>query len=486
MDIPNTILCYANIKPEQIKAQETYGYHILISSNSDVQEQKSTGLLAVEVPYDGYKAFSRETAKELEEKVTHSESEMTGRIGWLVLSHPLDWGGGWRKVIGITPALPVDIPLIGNGLENSSEWTADEKGVRLLASFDPKGPQFRLAEMDIHLYDDESIPKTAEEVIHSLYNPDSWSGQMVLDMTIKIYVPSLLPIEKRNSLKVKLDKVSIQWPTVMSSGQLSIKHRSPINDEKTNYQPADWHNNPVERTIELTNIEIKNDQELINSLIPYSLQIRFHLKTPYPVIKQVQLLGSMRILLEGLLLSGREIAWLNPNGMRSKETSPIKEISSLDITFAAFLPDLLRRQTTTSRRWMFPGIKLTPTRVHDMEMTLRDMGFKILNTIKDRREGDQQTSSVRTYIYAEQWVHAPSGEQVKTNLKIWLSSENNAETQRDREMPDGIKVSTKLPTEDLVIQLWGTLFGPGSQLDLILEELLVVLNERFATVADVR
>jgi hypothetical protein len=218
------------------------------------------------------------------------------------------------------------------------------------------------------------------------------------------------------------------------------------------------------------------------------------LRYPGELIRARQLGGEVSIRINNLLLSGRELAWLTASGERPRrrdEAPSLTQQSVLKGDFIVMLHDQLSlRHTATYRRWSFPGVDLSYSRLSDVAAGLRDLGYQIDSLDDGRAKEDQEQQPgpqhQTGFIRAHRSGTLPNGNPVDLELEICMRTEKPAETRRERQIPEGMLVSTEQSTNDLIIEAYSRMEGPGNLLDMDLEQMMLILQKRLATVAELR
>lgn len=488
---------YADITPKHISACETYAYTVKLRSNPNTRPAGNAplGKIRIEVPYDGAEHFSTGAAEQLGSRLGFQfGASIAGQIGWLALSRPAEWEQDWQPKPG-AETYPVHIPLLNSIITDPSQWIADTFKAIVCHEYAPAMPGFIPLRMEMAVFDNAQdmrqntrLNLTSDKALNVsgiskfLSGDALQGGQLLVTLSITAFIPnSLVNGHKAASpITVTVEKFRLSWPTIAPYWQISIWKMINLETSNSAYADISWHYNPDDECVELESIPAQAGQPAPGSLlVPYQCNLQIALKFPGKVISQDELTGSLQLNINGCLLSGRQIAWLDVSGQRAK--SDILEMqTTLDVNFHTVLSDLfLHRNTAAYRQWYFPGVRLNHARLDDIAAALRDIGYKISKKPEFVTLNAEQADS-------EMNVGFVSARRGQSDVEIWALPAPAVPTQRNREIGPGGGVSTTWETSDLILQARGNMIGPGSQLGLDMETLMMQLKNRFSAVADLR
>jgi hypoxanthine phosphoribosyltransferase len=489
---------YVDITPEKIQAQETYIYEVEISANPDTRliDQKSE--ITVEVPYDGYQYLRRDAVRRLKDEIVSFTSTNDGHAGWLALSHPLDWESDWSRNIGVEKS-PLRIPLKHEKLIGEKLWTSDEYRAILHQSYKTDDLRFWPVAIDLRILDDiTDSAQSLDQYLELIEEFGNGEGQLSLNLEISTLLPAVLA---REDVYVIVKRIQIHWPTIPPPDQIALYLMEQNSRGRFTAEKKKWRYNPDEKSIEIKGIPTKKlNRQADSPLIPFRCLLSFVMMSPSEAITQSVLSGEVEINIENLLISGREVALMNVNGYR-RDIESFPKLGQRSVIVAktkAYLGDQLsKRRTATYRHWVFPGVDLSEIRASDLAAALRDLGYrtKHKNLEKGKTEPSPESENiVNAPNDGELIVHVkghklgalPNGDYVQLTIDASLKSTNLDPTRREREIPDGTLVSTEFHTRNLIINIFAWMEGPGSLLDLDLEDLMLLLQDRFSVVAELR
>ncbi|MBN1887321.1 MAG: hypothetical protein JW850_05005 [Thermoflexales bacterium] len=492
-----------NVRPEQVQAQEFYTYQLIASAGPQTRAiDPPSGEVGVQIPYDGFRHFPREAAGRLEKQLAGAGSgSVEGQAGWLALSAALDWAGDWSRPLGVE-TVPVTIPLRGEKLLSAEGWIADE--VRAVADYNytPDNLPFWPLSLDVQVCDDVPVPVESSRQGAWQMQP----GQLVMDLMVSAYIPTALCTPDKR-IEVEMERMELDWPTTAAAWQLDISQvdsssstvgghlyaRPPAPDSSSpdgaDARRVSWRYNPDRAAVELRGVRARRgDPDPGSPLTPYRCHLRLVLRSPGQVIAKGELSGGVRLRLEGVLLSGREIAWIEATGYRRGKAG---QKTLLEASFTAPLNQRLScRQTMTCQRWYFPGISLSVDRMADIAAALHDLGYQVRqHTMSEAASGqlaatrlvslaDGELATLHMQLLAEYIPLLQAGREAAQRAGADVSGNGaQAETTQPRRPADkGIG--------SLVIHAQGQLQGPASIIALDLNRLMTMLKKRLAAVAD--
>lgn len=522
MNETETSLVYVDAKPESILVRETYTYEIKIRVNPDTQlvdlldhPDRPRGKITIEMPYDGYTNFPAESARQVLKgaDISVGTSTLSGQIGWLALSRPLDWEREWKSPEGMD-LLPVQIPLLDRDIQDPEMWVMDELRAVSRYEYQPESPNFIPLQVEMQVYDtaqdsQEEFKKTwrsrqniqgfrrVSDLLKYLDGEPLQGGQLVIDVRVTASLPAILA---QKNVQIVLDEFELKWPTIAPARQLKIFSL----DQNRKENDVFWRYNPDHQTIEIQSVKaVQGVPEEGAPLVPYHCNLRMRLDFPGQVVSQDELAGQIRLRIDGGLLSGRQAAWLNAGGWRQAADRDLFTIETLlDARFIATLSDCFRnRGTAAYRQLYFSGVKLTPTRLDDIAAALRDIGYEITYLVTEHGEHFQNPGLIHInltgggervggdievgYVVARRVETSPDHAPVSLDMQVWAIPAATSPTRSERETEGG-KVDTEWVTSDLILQIRGQMVGSGSLLSLDTDRLMVNLKNRFTAIADLR
>ena len=493
-------LLFADVLPERISACETYSYFVSLGLNPETRGQDiPSGVINIEVPYDGYRCFSMETAARLRERVGKNlDRPALGQIGRLAVSMPPDWEHDWDRPAGLNQ-YAIQIPLRDAQMTSPDLWTADTLRAMIEKTYKPEAPTIMPRSREMQVYDNvrdalettqasrklQEISQKAgniSEVLELLDGEPLQGGQMVVALAVTVFLPDFLASEQ---VKVTIQALKFGWPTIAPDWLMRVEAPDGPGELGFRYNPDD-------QSVEVPDVQaLRGEPQAGSQLVPYSCLLRLTLNYPGQVIRQDELNGSARIKIEGCLLSGRLVGWLDVYGERNDEFARrIELLTLINVGFTAILSERFKhRRRAVYRQWYLRGVRLSPVRMDDIAAALRDMGYKagqpeLKTVVLKQQDVDHQVQI--GVVTARRLSISDSQDPADLQLEVWALPVSLANTQRRHTLAEGGEVSTTWETSDLALQVRGQVNGPGSLLALDVDALMDQLKSRFNAVADLR
>lgn len=483
------------IKPKEIVIKEEYIYQAGISKNDYIKMVSDPlGKIKIQVPYDGERYFPMQSSNAL-----MSEKDLDHlRIGWLAVGEPKDWEGNWLQKVG-ADVLDVNIPLRTDEI-NEEDWTADEFSALFLHDYFLERPRYYPISIDLEVRDYAAIsPFMVSRDLRKLAKDDDFwkllfeksseiyqGNNLSFEIVIQISLPTVLV---NKDISVGLEKLILIWPKFPPKEQFQIWQ---LDTKKGNWKNVDWVYEPDRNEIVLAYLEMNQVGSKNGSpLTKYWSIIRVDLMfASGDLIKEDKIDGKAIIKVENALLSGRDVAWINLDGQKDKAAN-VKKQTVIDASFKAFLSDrFANKQSFISRAWRFPGVSLTPSRIVDIVSILQDQGYSIIypDIINNDENQDTQKEkeTERGHIVGRRLVI--ESEQDPYELKVFIDVRGTAltTTKRERRIAEEETFITEIPTQELLINYFAQINGPGRIVALDADNIMLRLKEQFSTVADLR
>lgn len=501
---------YLDALPEKINAREDYTYKVRLGVNPDTSlvdveggPARSQATIRIELPYDGFTHLSTSSAENLRRQLDGlSGLDVYGQIGHLVISRPPDWEHDWVRQPGLEK-FPIRVPLINEQVTDARMWTADVFRAVIQHEYHPEAPRFLPLQMNVDVFDnaqdsaesnwnvasllDGRLQQAASipAIIDLLDGDPQQGGQMVIALSIVAYLPDFLAPD---TVRVQVEDLKLNWPTIAPGWEISVVNR--LDDKNVAFRY-----NPDEQCVELPVLESRREQAEPGSLlVPFRCSLGLTLHYPGQLFRLDELKGSLRIALQGSLLSGSLLGWMDVYGRRLPEKSGVFQLqTNLNVQFNAILGERFRqRRRAVFRQWTLPGVRLSSLRLDDIAAALRDMGYQLaeqprLESIQASAVDGQPASSVLIgLVQARRRAVASNQDPHELYLQVWALPVSPAATLRKRDLLAGGEVNTTWDTSDLVLLVRGLINGPGSQLALNMDNLMEQVKNRFAAVADER
>lgn len=512
----------AKIFPSKILAEECFDLVITPGQTQATQCITYQGNVYAEIPYDGYKFFTYKAIQ----KLKNSEA-IRAQAGWLALSNPIDWELSWERNHGTQELVDVLVPIRSDSIRQE-DWDTSAKIIRLAHQY-MQGQQFPLpiVVLDVEIFDGipalgESVKlndfknKKEDEIIRTILskakpgltiqknqNIDSKdveselveSGEMlVVKLEIKVQVP--LVLEVNSGTNISVDYIELNWPTIVTQQGLMIVRKISDTDK---FRRQDWHYCPDNSSIQTSLLRltyVKPKARRPQSFNEYGLTLYLLVCASEGLINQDKLQGHMKLRIENVLFSGRDIAWIHSTGKRQKidELPMVKKHTFCNVNFDITLSELFdKRQILITHQWCFPGVYLNANRLDDLQGILKDIGYETdppeYETDETGANGSNEkaVSGFKLVKVSGKRYHVKSGEKIRTmNIVLWAVKTATTITTRKREIERQGIYKSSIPTSDLVILLLGEIDGAAELLSRDVQKIVTKLKKRLNAVADAR
>ncbi|HNT53288.1 MAG TPA: hypothetical protein PKG95_01165 [Anaerolineaceae bacterium] len=480
--------------PQRIEANESYAYEIYLGANNSSQmvarPDNPGGTIRVHVPYDGNTSLPIRSAMTICNDLSQNSilTPETAHIGWLAVSKPRDWQAAHREVVGLETMEAVRIPLKGDPIILPEDWISDRLCAVSQLDYRPAPPRYFPVSLDLQIWDsasdhsdfDRRIPggvstvKSGSELLRILDAQMLQGGALMIDLEISVTLPADISPEE---LTVKLKKLEINWLVVPDTQELYI-----IDQDRQTL--VDWWYNPEQGTIEASNVLLTpRDPVFGSNMRPYRVNLSLILRQASRVVLQGELSGCLQLEAAGLLLSGRQVAWMDVIGNRRDEH--LYPTTTFRADFEADLNSkFLNRKAAIYRQWAFPGVAFSPARLNDVLTTLSDLGYQVKqNEIVNGHEATGvENSPTFARISGTREVVRKDQPPVKMILDVWMVRLHPSQTEHEVTDERGT-VRTTLITSDLYIQVRGWANCSGSLLAADMDHLMALLKPRLLSIA---
>jgi hypothetical protein len=460
--------------PTSIRWIEQYEYKYGLDENPDCRPAGTpSGEITIVVPYDGYSSLPRSTASLAGEYRAAGLGE--ARIGFLALSRAPR--SDQMAALAAPEVMSIPLALSDARLATSDKLTADEDECALSVTYEPAAPVTDPLDIDVNVYDDETAPVTRLSEFLALANAQrSPNNSLILDVTLRVHVPSKAIIGEPAQIDAYLDPLSIQWPTVVPNWQLKVVDLS--GDQA---QPLCWIYNPETESVEVREVRLRAVGAPSGArYIIAAARLRLTVNYPGELTSMNVMQGSARVVLKQLVLSGRQLAVFDAAGYEwpTERLAPVLERQTeLMGTFELRLAGRFkRRMTSTYRRLQFPGVMPDALRQADVGAMLRDLGYENIEVHTPQPD----EGGWRWRIDCRRWEPV---EHALTALTLLAIEGGRGRTRREQAVPGGLTVSTIHPTSSLTLHIWGRLQGGSGSLTNGLNDVLEILKHRFRAVA---
>jgi hypothetical protein len=491
---------YARARLKRAEITENYFVQQEISKNPWAKTDKPpTGRIELAVPYDGCDYFTREAREDVARGIAaHSQPDREAIIGHLLLQdysktslrdslHLPDRHGSVPIQVSVTDA--------NGGFDDLDHLSADRQTCITTYEFGPEDPDVLPAELDITLYDPDSLDlpaldlaaldlRTEEgrrrlgDVISKIRQQVSFRDELVLHIVVKLNVPAK---SDPGPLKARVARMAIDWPTITSLQTLSLRVGDGLvlPGAVVTFREAPVRYNPVEQRIEwedVTMLAIPRSTGDDNVRHYQSVPMLLSIEHPGELYKQESLGAVAEVQISDYLLSGLTARVYDATGHISR--APVPTLTTKVCAAAELTLDdaFAKREFSPNQHLFFDEIIPDEMRITDIITALKDSGFDV-NKIWPETPGPMYDSTSKTV----NWLLVAQRQEGPDKMVLWIFVEGrHFETERETVMQGGgVTHKTKLQSGELRVFIRGTLPRDSRELTHEMNALQRTLRERY-------
>jgi hypothetical protein len=495
---------YARARVESAKIEENYHYRQEISLNADASAVGDpTGSIKIVVPYDGDKFFTRDACADVDAARSAGATPATEAVvGFLALAdyekadlaEPLGLHANYGSV-------PIKVSLPGS----PGQLIADASECVITQDYQPEPLGILPAYVDMEL-DDPDTAESADRAWRSAavdhiadllarlqargeviekeperqheFQPGLW-----LRMTVRLN----LPRGQAKGVEAKVSKISLSWPTHTSLTSLEL---TTVSDSALRYNPQqeqegrngglEWADVPM-ALVDLAEAEDDqiadgsdkeddgkdgNDPEFKKELVTLtSGEMTLSIANPGDFYQQDELSGRVEVKVNRLL-SGMDVRLHDAAGRPYPAGSRALKLTSVVTTeFTVSLRDAFARRTMSPYQWLyFDEVLPSAMRVDDIDMSLRNRGFKVA------RRGANPANCTITALR----VQGPDELRLQVNVRG-----DRYRSRRERIVDGAVTYHTPVDSGALRLYVYGSLRADSKPVVQEINALRRALRERF-------
>ncbi|WP_091312631.1 hypothetical protein [Amycolatopsis tolypomycina] len=469
---------FARAHPERVTVTECHHYEQEISRNPSIDRVGApTGRIEIVVPFDGADHFTRracaDVAPALEAGGKDPRKALIGHLAFTGHQHT-DLGA----VLGLDDsygALPIEVPVVGPDAPGGRhELRRDRQTGVIWHEYrpDPNLLEVYPVKVGIDLLD----PDTLGGVIttHELTNFANVSQQpnfrsyLWLRVTVKVVLPWQ---EGRPKLSPVVERISLFWPTITSLNVLKVEHGTSDGGERLITY------NPVGRTIEWRDVPMTVDEDhkrRDDEVCFLSDTMVVLISQPGELYRQASLDGTVEIEIPDYLLSGMQTRLFDSTGRRVEDGH--RESTRLTSNVRLILADAFaRRMLKPHQHLYFDEVIPEQARIADIENALADQGFQVKFADKSEPDG------VRRWQGTAKRTEGPE----TMFLRIFVEGSHH-ETERTVHKPGGHSYTSKLPSGELKVFMYGELPRASRAVTREMNALHAAIRDRFDRIRALR
>ncbi len=469
---------FARANPESVTVTESHCYEQEISRNPSVRRIGApTGRIEIVVPFDGADHFTRQACADVAPVLeTGGTAPRNATIGHLVFNGHQHTDLG--RALGIDDSygsLPIELPVAGAEAPGGLRaLRRDRHAGAIRHEYRPEPDLLEVVPVNVRV--DLLDPDTLESTITAADLPDyvniAQQPNFRPYLWLRVRVALVIPWQDdRPRPEPVIDRIALDWPTITSLHDLDVKQHGAESTK----QPITY--NPVDRTIEWRKVPMRVDednQRRDDELRFVSDTMVVSIRQPGELYRQPSLDGTVEIEIPDYLLSGMQTRLYNSVGRladgghkeRTRLTSRVHLI--LSEAFA-------RRMLKPHQHLHFDEVIPEPARIADIESALVDRGFEVALT--DRSESD----GLRRWSVKASRAEGPE----KMLLTLFVEGSNH-ETERKVRKPGGHTYTSKLPSGELKVFMYGELPRASRAVTREMNALHAAVRDRFDRIRALR
>lgn len=460
---------------ESARIREQYFYFQEISQNAVRHVGKSPeGHIRLVLPYDGHRYFSRQARRDIAH--AHHLGADPGTealVGHLVLT---DFEhANLDSLVDQGPtrgSVPIRVPIAGlPGAGEPDPLVADSRNCVVSHEYKPDTRHLKVdpVDVDAQLNDPDdtqlddlgtapflfsSVDSDRDSERLRIMRQVGFLRQLRLHLTVRLDVPRTLAAEAKATVR----QVFISWPTHTSLHSLNLLVDGESN--RVRYNPEreglEWSDIPMAPEADSDAGEICTFRSPAMDLV---------IPQPGELYQQVSLDGEVKVAVDRLL-SGMDARLYDATGTLAGYPRLARE-SLVTTNFRLILGDAFARRTLSSHQQLhFDEVIPAETRIDDIKMALKNLGFKVADPWPEHGPG-------------RRWLSAERTEGPDTlGLVLYVEGKQH-KSRRQRRVPGGMTYRTDLDSGELRIYVYGWLAGNSCPVVHEVNALREALHERF-------
>lgn len=478
---------FARVTPQKIKLSELYKYEADISANPYTRHEGTpSGCIEMVIPYDGEKYFTIQAFRDIEHQMTNAwdQNHLEARIGYIgYINHAKT---DLEKLLDLNfhhNVIPLDIPVRGEGLNDSDSLWDDCHACKFTQSYKPDWPDTTPLQIRVNIFDEDIISELqvgevldnlqdnrVKQMVDSIAQQVGFKRSLIFSFDLILALPGIIGSSNDGEPPI-LTQMAIEWPVATSHRLVHLMIEESEGDKNVpiTYDPTkgviEWGDIPF-----LSPLEKSQGTNLYTYRTPSMMMI---VEQPGELYQQEFLKGEIKIEIPRLF-SGLQVACFGSEGSKSQIHTISKTTISTDLTIS--LEDCFERKTFSPYQHLqFEGVILNEMRVNDIKTLLEDQGFE--SNSRQLNSSDQGTE--RFIVFGAKTVEMET-------LSLWMLIEGTrSKTTRQKKIPGGQTFTTDVVTGHMTIYMRGELQGNSANLTHVMNKIQKHLKERFRHVSTI-
>ena len=489
----------APIFPSDLLIKETYTYFFELSNTVYKQLDDRTGYVDVVVPEDEWQKI--ELYKKAKDSLVIVEQYQNTNLDAQISQYKVE--GNY---------FPIQEIIRNAYFKHSRSNNECRQHHRIRIPYKPEELDEPILDIDVRIYDQTKVDDQeaiwGEQQRYNWYKPvgnqANFSSEQIMDQVIKqagfentlifefafqLFLPKHVCLSPKASPKLK--KMSLIWPVNTSHNQvnLQILNGSVANSQNSNYVSHTIAIDPKTHSLTWQNIDfymntmIESNQFNVFQTLPMILRVNepveLYQETLMDEIDAGKMPGEFEIEIPGLL-SGLQIAFSKDcDYWEEGATINLDMVSIIQAKFDLFVENrFARRKYSPYQHLQFPSTVLSPMRLADIALLLKDMRFQVKNEIKPDRE--EVISLHGREIKREWYLMRAFRQEGGKEISLWIVVEGTPSgTIREREILGNEKYQTSLITGSTAIYIRGQINEDHKKIVETINLIHKQLKERF-------
>ncbi|WP_103349228.1 hypothetical protein [Amycolatopsis sp. CA-128772] len=468
---------FARAHPERVTVTECHHYEQEISRNPAIGSVGApTGRIEIVVPFDGADHFTRracaDVAPVLEAGGKDPRNAVIGHLAFAGHQHT-DLGA----VLGLDDsygALPIEVPVTGPDAPGGRhELRRDRQAGVIRHEYRPRPNQLEVVPVNVRI--DLLDPDTYGGTVTTQDSPDfarpseqpNFRPYLWLRVRVTLIIP--WPHDRPEPAPV-VNRISLDWPTITSLHVLTVEQRGTNVTER----PITY--NPVDRTIEWRDVPMQVDEhhQRRDELRFVSDTMVVSIRQPGELYRQPSLDGTVELEIPDVLLSGMRTRLFDSLGRVAEEGH--RECTRLTSRVHLILGEAFaRRKLKPHQHLHFDEVIPEQARIADIENALSDRGFDVAFTEKPEQGGTRRWQG-----------RAKRAEGPETMILFIFVEGSHHETERTVHKPGGHSYTSKLPSGELKVFMYGELPRASRAVTREMNALHAAVRDRFDRIRALR
>jgi len=465
--------------PKKVLVEESYRIRQEVSLNPDIElENGATGVIRIELPYDGDRHVTRRTIADVERWASGrptgwpSDDVLEGRIGHLVVSDHKDTDiAEVAGCTGRTIAIPLTVPFRSSRLKDERVLLADRLVYRRELAYAPAPGHPKVIPVQLHI----AVIDPGSVTVQSI-EPDDAVAQSDEYMTFQTYLELRITVQvdMRNRKNWKppspyIRRMALSLPSGLTLALSSVK----VVDEDDN-KPRLVHENPDKGCLEWFDIPLPVDvtKEDARSYRSRCMVVRIH--QPGELFREPELVVRADVETDGVLLSGADVRLFDACGTRLKgRDDPLTVRSRVVNEATVVLDDAFAKRTMRPQlKFHFDEVIPGPARARDVVAALVDLQYEV----ERKYISDKKILRTPTFVAAIEARRGDPDDAIR--LYIYVTGRRHR-TERQSQHPGGRRFTSKFDTGDMTLVVYGAAPRDAGELIHDVNALQLGLRERF-------